>query len=324
MSEQMMPPLAWLAFVGLVAAFLALAALVESERRRAGIALRLRRANGDAGVARAASADARPSGLCRHVGARLRRIILRMGERLSVILGGEARDTAADLRSAGYKGRDALLVFAFLKTVLPLGAFLCGSVWVLVTYPVGLPMLMPAASVIAVALGLSMGVDVVVDSRRKTRLARIRRTFPDLLELLVISSEAGQGPQQALHRVAREMHHTCEELSGEMQQMVSEIAMTNDRNASYAKLNARVPLPEMAIFTQALEQSDKYGTPFARAMRNLVAEQRTNRLLWIEEKAARLPVIMTIPLIFCIMPAVFVVLVGPAALSIFDNILSGG
>ena len=89
-------------------------------------------------------------------------------------------------------------------------------------------------------------------------------------------------------------------------------------------MNIRVPLPEIGVFTQTLDQSDTYGTPFSRAMRTLIEEQRANRLMAVEEKAARLPVIMTLPLIFCIMPAVFVVLVGPAALSVFDNILKGG
>ncbi|MFN3210745.1 MAG: type II secretion system F family protein [Roseovarius sp.] len=323
MSEQTVNLLSWIAFTGLILATLGLGALVDGERRRAALLMRMRRAGGEVLGPRNQRRGATRTGALRLIGTGLRRIVLRMGERLAVILGGEARDTAADLRSAGYRSRDALLVFAFLKTVLPVGAFLCGGAFVLASYPIGLPALVPSAIVIAVALGLSMGVDMVVDSQRRARLARIRRGFPDLLELLVISSEAGQGPQQALHRVARELHYSAPELAAETQQLVAEISMTNDRRTAYDKLRARVPLPEIAIFTQALDQSDTYGTPFARAMRNLVAEQRANRLISLEEKAARLPVLMTVPLIFCIMPAVFVVLVGPAALSIFDNILSG-
>ncbi|MGK7651917.1 type II secretion system F family protein [Roseovarius sp. B08] len=324
MSETTVDILSWMAFAGLILVTLGLGALVDTERRRAVLMLRLRRAGGEALPPRdATQGPARRSGTLARAGAALRRIVLRMGERLSVILGGEARDTAADLRSAGYRSRDALLVFAFLKTVLPVGAFLSGGAWVVTVYPIGMPALIPSAIVLAVALGLSMGVDMVVDSRRRARMGQIRRSFPDLLELLVIASEAGQGPQQALHRVARELQYSAPELAAETRQLVAEIGMTNDRRTAYDKLRARVPLPEIAIFTQALDQSDTYGTPFARAMRNLVSEQRANRLIAMEEKAARLPVLMTIPLIFCIMPAVFVVLVGPAALSIFDNILAG-
>ncbi|WP_420556648.1 type II secretion system F family protein [Roseovarius sp.] len=323
MSEATVNILSWMTFAGVILATLGLCALVNIERRRAGLMLRLRRAGGQALGPRTAAPGTARSGSFAWLRGGLRRIVLRLGERLSVILGGEARDTAADLRSAGYRGRDALLVYAFLKTVLPVCAFLSGGVWVVTVYPIGMQALIPSAIVLAVALGMSMGIDMVVDSKRRARLARIRRGFPDLLELLVIASEAGQGPQQALHRVARELHYSTPELAAEMQQMVAEISMTNDRRTAYAKLSARVPLPEIAIFTQALEQSDTYGTPFARAMRNLVAEQRANRLIALEEKAARLPVLMTVPLIFCIMPAVFVVLVGPAGLSIFDNILAG-
>ncbi len=323
MSETMVQLMFWLAFGGLVLTMLALGALMQTERQRNQLATRLTRANGT-GPARRTAQTARRGGSLAHARDQLRRIVVRMGERLSVILGGEARDTAADLSSAGYRGRDALLIYAFLKTVLPLAAVVVGMIWVLATKTIGIEMVLPAAFVIGVALGLSKGVDIVVGQRRKKRLARIRRGFPDMLELLVISSEAGLGPQPALQRVALELASTSSDLAQEILQMVSEMRMTNDRRAAYDKLNTRVPLPEIGVFTQTLDQSDTYGTPFSRAMRSLIEEQRTNRLISVEEKAARLPVIMTLPLIFCIMPAVFVVLIGPAALSVFDNIISGG
>ncbi len=323
MSETGVQLVFWMALGGLMFTMSGCAALLVAERQRARLATRLARANATGPARRARSEVVQGSGLA-HAARRLRRVVARMGERLSVLLGGEARDTAADLSSAGFRSRDALLIYAFLKTVLPLAALLVGLTWVLVSYPFGMPMLIPSATVVAAALGLSKGVDIAVDHRRKTRLAAIRRGFPDMLELLVISSEAGLGPQPAMQRVARELATTSPELAQDMLQMVSEMRMTNDRRAAYARLNTRVPLPEVGIFTQTLDQSDSYGTPFSRAMRSLIEEQRANRLFAVEEKAARLPVIMTLPLIFCIMPAVFVVLIGPAALSIFDNIIQGG
>ncbi|MBF9043545.1 type II secretion system F family protein [Rhodobacterales bacterium HKCCE4037] len=322
MFESIVELTGFIASIGLILALIALAALVHTERQRARVDARLRRVTGER-TARSRRLTGQTGSLA-HLRDQLRQIVVRMGERLSVILGGEARDTAADLRSAGYRSRDALLIYAFAKTVLPVAAFGIGSLWVLTTRDFGAGMILPAAAVLATALALSKAVDFVIDTKRKTRLARIRRGFPDLLELLVITSEAGLGPQQALHRVARELQVSSPELAGEILQMVSEVSMTNDKRTAYDKLTARVPLPEVGVFTQTLDQSDKYGTPFARAMRSLIVEQRANRLIFIEEKAARLPVIMTLPLIFCIMPAVFVVLVGPAALSIIDNILSGG
>jgi len=318
-----MMPLFWLAFAGLGCGMVSLMVLIRSETQGRQRRMRLQRANGSERHS-ARPGGATPRGLWQSGGHELRRLILQMGERVAVVLGGEARETALILVSAGFRGRDALLIYAFMKTLLPLLTLLVGVVWLGVTYPLGFAMLMPAASVIAVALALSKGVDMFVGMRRTKRMTVIRNGFPDLLELLVISAEAGLGPQPALHRVAQEMALTHPELAQEVLQLVSEMAMTNDRRAAYDGFNARVPLPEITVFTQTLDQSDRYGTPFSRAVRTLMSEQRGNRLTAVEEKAARLPVLMTLPLIFCIMPAVFVVLLGPAALSVFDNILAGG
>ncbi|MBN7787109.1 type II secretion system F family protein [Ponticoccus gilvus] len=317
--SELLHPTFWPAIAGLCLMLFAAAAMLRLDRLRAATEARLARANGTACATQAE--DTRPGPA---LAQGLRHVVVRIGERLAVILGGEARETAAELASAGYRNRDALLIYAFLKTVLPLAALLIGGLRVALTVPLGLAMLLPAGIVIAGALALSKGVDIVVDQRRRKRLARVRLAFPDMLEMLVITSEAGLGPQPALHRVAREMRATHSDLAEEILQMVSEMRMTNDRRAAYERLGQRVPLPEIGVFTQTLDQSDTYGTPFSRAMRTLIAETRANRLMMIEEKAARLPVIMTLPLIFCIMPAVFVVLVGPAALSIIDNILTGG
>ena len=329
MSDEMVQTVFWLAFVGLALALSGLGALLRFERQRLRLSLRLRRAVGGgtgAGTSggRGIAQGGPQSGSIAHLRAQVLLLIARLGDRLSVISGGEARETAAHLSSAGYRGRDALLIYAFLKTVLPLVSVVTGMAWVLLSEGIGMGMVLPSAKAIGFALLLSKAVDFVVNNKRKKRMATIRRGFPDMLELLVISSEAGLGPQPALQRVALELASTNSELAQEILQMVSEMRMTNDRRAAYEKLKIRVPLPEIGIFTQTLDQSDTYGTPFSRSVRTLITEQRANRLFAVEEKAARLPVIMTIPLIFCIMPAVFVVLIGPAALSVFDNIIKGG
>jgi tight adherence protein C len=316
-------PVFWLAFTGLSFGFLGLMALLYAENQNSQHRARLRRANGTARHLDMTQGSS-VAGLWARGGSNLRRIILGIGERLSIVLGSEACETAQELASAGYRGRDALLIFAFMKTVLPLATLVLGLGWLMLTRPLDLGLLIPVAVVIAAALGLSKGVDMFIDAQRKARLEKIRLAFPDMLELLVITAEAGLGPQPGLHRVAHELSATHPELGRDVLQLVSEMTMTNDRRNSYDSFNARIPLPEISVFTQTLDQSDRYGTPFSRAMRTLMDEQRSNRMTAIEEKAARLPVIMTIPLIFCIMPAVFVVLVGPAVLSVIDNILSGG
>lgn len=306
-------------FVGMAAIFSGLATLLVTERRAVQMRHRFQRAAG----LKAHRLERTTSGL-RQLASRLRAGIVKAGDRTSVILGGEAQETRDELISAGFAGRDALLIYAFLKTILPVATLVIGISVVFSTVPFGFGLILPLSTTVGLALALSKAIDFFVDAKRKSRLDRIRIAFPDMLELLVITSEAGLGPQPALHRVADELHSAHPELARETLQLVSEMQMTNDRRSAYSRLNTRVPLPEIAVFTQTLEQSDTYGTPFSRAMRTLIADQRADRLLRVEEKAARLPVIMTIPLIFCIMPAVFVVLVGPAVLSVFDNIIAGG
>jgi len=306
-------------FIGMTAIFVGLAAVLLHERSAMQTRYRIQRAAGVKTAKRTSS-----HGGLKHLATTLRGAVVKAGDRASVILGGEAKATQEELSSAGFSGRDALLVYAFLKTVLPVATLILGVLMVVISVPVGTGMILLSAMVLALALAISKAVDFVVDAKRRARLARIRNAFPDMLELLVISSEAGLGPQPALHRVANELQNAHPELAKETLQFVSEMRMTNNRRAAYERLNIRVPLPEIAVFTQTLEQSDTYGTPFSRAMRTLITDQRADRLLRVEEKAARLPVIMTVPLIFCIMPAVFVVLVGPAVLSVFDNIIAGG
>lgn len=311
----------WTAFIGLAAVLLSCGALIADARGKAIANARLLQA---AGRGQAVDLNTANDPLLTRAQTRIVFLITRMGERLSVMLGGEATKTAVELRSAGFKSRDALLVYAFVKTLLPLAVAIFGVLWVLLTATPGESPLIAIATVVALALALSKGVDIAVDGIRKKRLARIRAGVADLLELLVITSEAGLGPQPALQRVSQELAFAHPDLAQEMLQLVAEMRMTNDRRAAYERLSDRVPLPEIGVFTQTLDQSDQYGTPFSRAMRTLMAELRSDRMIRVEEKAARLPVIMTVPLIFCIMPAVFIVLIGPAVLSILDNIIGGG
>lgn len=309
----------WLAFGGLTLGLMACAALIADARIKTTADRRLMRA---AGRMKGSNLpiNTPDAPLLERMRTSTLSVITSVGERLSVLLGGEAEKTAADLRSAGFKDRDALMIYAFAKTLLPLATAVIGVAWVFLTRAPEDSLLIPLATKVAAALALSKGVDIALDAMRKQRLGRIRAGVPDLLELLVIASEAGLGPQPALQRVSYEVALAHPELSAEMLQMVAEMRMTNDRRSAYEGLADRVPLPEIGVFTQTLDQSDRYGTPFSRAMKTLMSELRADRLLRVEEKAARLPVIMTVPLIFCIMPAVFVVLVGPAAISIIDNI----
>lgn len=297
--------------------FLALA-IIEQRKRR--LVSRMMRAwSGE--VKDAPASVRKPNSFMDFVIQHVRRVARVTAERFSIIGGREAETSAELLLTAGIRGRDAHVIYAFVKTVLPIAALAFGLLWVLVFGS-------PASStlgtfILVVGLGLltSKLPDYYLTYRRNQRLESIRRHFPDMLELLVIASEAGLGPQKALSRIAWELQGSQPLLALELSELVSELSMTGNRHQAFSNLYARIPLHEISIFTQTLSQGERYGTPFATAMRTLLRDQRAYRMLRFEEKAARLPALMTVPLIFCIMPAVFIVLVGPAFLNIMDNIL---
>jgi tight adherence protein C len=312
-----------LAVAGVALAFLAAAAFTLEERRRAARSHRIDRAVGHRPDT-PARPDAATQSLIAAVSGRFRRLAATTVERFAIMSGGEARDTAALLAAAGFRDRDAVVIYAFVKTVVPLAVALCGAVWAVVSGLASHGLVVSVAIVSALGLAVSKATDTVVGHLRSRRLARLRRAFPDMLELLVVASEAGLGLQPALDRVAREMRVQEPALADELRHLLQEMRLSNDLRRGFANFAQRIPLPEAGYFVQTLEQSERFGTPFSEAMRTLMRDQRADRLFRVEERAARLPVIMTIPLVFLIMPPIFVVLVGPAVLSVIDNILRGG
>jgi tight adherence protein C len=246
-------------------------------------------------------------------------------ERVSVMRGGEAEISAELLRTAGFRSRDAVLVHAFLKLVLPIAGALLTVLWFLVarsdTPTSGLVVVIWSCGI---ALALSKAPDIVLTHIRNRRFKQVRKSFPDMLELLVIASESGLSANPSLSRVANEIRMFCPPLAFELQQLVIELSILPSRDDAWRNFSTRLPLTEITIFSNALMQAERYGTPFAGAMRTLMRDERAGRLLKIEEQAGRAPALMTMPLILFIMPPLFIVLIGPAVLSILDNIMEGG
>ena len=310
----------WIAPIALGCIGLTFLALATIEGRKRRVVSRLQRASSGVGQNTQAS-NARPGSFWDYGIRHVRRLAQVTSERFSIMGGSEAETSAELLLTAGIRGRDAQVVYAFVKTVLPIAALALGVVWVVF---VGTPASSTLGSfILVVGFGLLISKlpDYYLTYRRNQRLDSIRRHFPDMLELLVIASEAGLGPQKAISRIAWELQDSQPLLALELSELVSELSMTGNRHQAFSNFYARIPLHEISIFAQTLSQGERYGTPFATAMRTLLRDQRAYRMLRFEEKAARLPALMTVPLIFCIMPAVFIVLVGPAFLNIMDNIL---
>ena len=166
------------------------------------------------------------------------------------------------------------------------------------------------------------GPDLFVQNLVGKRTVAIRKGLPDALDLLVICAEAGLTVDAAFGRVARELGRAYPELGDEFSLTAIELAFLTERRKAFENLAYRVDLDSVKGVVTTMIQTERYGTPLASALRVLSAEFRNERMMRAEEKAARLPAIMTIPLILFILPVLFIVILGPAACSIADSLIN--
>jgi tight adherence protein C len=165
--------------------------------------------------------------------------------------------------------------------------------------------------------------DLYLGNLISKRTDAIRKGLPDALDLLVICAEAGLTVDSAFNRVAKELGRGFPELGDEFALTAIELGFLTERRMAFENLAYRVDLDSIKGVVTTMIQTEKYGTPLASALRVLSAEFRNERMMRAEEKAARLPAIMTVPLILFILPTLFIVILGPAACSIGDA-FSGG
>ncbi len=154
-------------------------------------------------------------------------------------------------------------------------------------------------------------------ARRRKR--KLESSLPDALDLLVISAEAGLSLEQGVDFVAREMAQAMPELGQELQITSAELRVLGDRRAALHSLAKRIDLPAVRSIVATLMQTMRYGTPLAQSLRILAAEMRTVHLLRMEERAARMPVLLTLPLMCFILPSLVLVVIGPAILQAIDG-----
>jgi tight adherence protein C len=165
------------------------------------------------------------------------------------------------------------------------------------------------------------GPEIFLKNKADKRTKEIQKGLPDALDLLVICAEAGLTVDAAFNRVAKELGRAYPELGDEFALTAIELSFLNERRMAFNNLAYRVNLEAVKGVVTTMVQTERYGTPLASALRVLSAEFRNERMMRAEEKAARLPAIMTVPLIVFILPTLFVVILGPAACSIADNLV---
>lgn len=164
-------------------------------------------------------------------------------------------------------------------------------------------------------LGPKLYLQNLIEKRKKL----LQRAFPDTLDLLLICVESGLALDASLARVCSELGRAYPEMTAELNRTRLELALINDRVRALNNLGERTNMVAFRSLISSLIQSERFGTSLTDTLRVLSEDFRLQRLSLAEAKAARLPVLMTIPLIFLLMPAFFLIVLGPAIVKVMNN-----
>jgi tight adherence protein C len=161
--------------------------------------------------------------------------------------------------------------------------------------------------------------NLFLENRISKRRTSIMQAFPDALDLLLICVESGMSIEAAIQKVGQEIGGQSIDLAEEMSLLSAELSYLPERRMAYEGLSRRTNHPGMKSVTTAMVQAEQYGTPLGSALRVMAKENRDLRLSAAEKKAAALPAQLTVPMILFFLPVLFVVILGPAIISIQDN-----
>jgi tight adherence protein C len=243
-------------------------------------------------------------------------LMRKMADRLNLLRGAAADQTTRKLRHAGFMSRDAAVIYVFVKLALPLAL---GFLMILLTSVnlISLPEELIAPVCIFAVLAGFMMPELYVKNVAAKRREILNYVLPEGLDLLTICVEAGLSIDAAFRRVAREMQSSMPELSAEFEMTAIELTYLPDRQQALENMAERSDSAAVAALVNALRQTEKYGTPLAGSLRVLSQEFRQTRSSRAEEKGARMPALMTVPLMVFILPTLITVLLAPAIMSAF-------
>ena len=228
----------------------------------------------------------------------------------------ESEDTKEKLASAGYRGQAPLIAFMFFRFVMPFILFAVTLFYMFLILHLSWP---PIQKIGAAFVGALLGFyapDMFVNNMKARRQQSIMRAFPDALDLMLICVESGMSIESAFTRVASEIGSQSAELAEELALTTAELSYLPDRRQAFDNLAKRCGHSGVRAVATALNQAEKYGTPLGAALRVTATENREGRMQEAERKAASLPAKLTVPMIIFFLPCLFVVIMGPAIITI--------
>lgn len=233
--------------------------------------------------------------------------LLRLAHGLRTRMGLAVSDKSVErLAAAGYRNGGAPDVFFAAQFLTPLAGAFGGS-------------FMPQNTLFWVAMFAALGYlapSFWLTEKIRRRREKIRRSLPDTVDLLVICVDAGLGLDQALLRVSDEITRSHRELQEELVRVHQEQAAGRPRLETWQNMATRTRVTELTAFVTMLTQADRFGTPIAKTLSSFADDIRLKRRQRVEEAAAKTKIKIVFPLVLCIFPCLFIVLLGPSLLNI--------
>jgi tight adherence protein C len=223
------------------------------------------------------------------------------------------------LKTAGMRGEAAFTTFLFLRLTLPIVIFLFALFYLFVVVKLQQPALVKFGfACFAMYFGYQLP-RIYLTNKTQKRQASMQRALPDALDLLLICVEAGMAMEPALKKVADEIGKASIPLAEELGLTLAELSYLQDRRVALENLGLRTGLEAIKSIALALIQAEKYGTGLSQTLRVLAQESRDQRMIEAEKKAAALPPKLTVPMILFFLPALFVIILGPAVIRITET-----
>ncbi len=230
-------------------------------------------------------------------------------------------DLSRTLLYAGYHSQGALRSFQMSRIV-------CALVMGVVPLVLAARGIIPAQrTALAFLVSLILGYvapKFFLKMKARKRQHRLKLSLPDALDLLVVCVEAGMGLNQAIVRVSEELRHTHPEIADEFRLVNLEIRAGKTRHEALRSLGERTGVDDIISLTAMIVQTDRFGTSIARSLRVHSDSLRVERRQRAEEAAAKTTIKLIFPLVFCIFPALFVIILGPAALHLYKVFVHQG
>lgn len=221
-----------------------------------------------------------------------------------------------ELIQAGYRRRDNVEVYSAIRMGL---AVAFPVLWAL--FPSKASTLQAVGMTIVLASAGYWAPGLMVTNTRQKRQAELLATFPDALDMLVASVEAGLGLDASFRRIAEEMETAAPLLCSELKQVNAEVSGGVPRVEALHRLSERTGLNEISALVNVLIQAERFGTPVARSLRVHSEMVRTRRMQRAEEAAAKISPKLTVAMIVFMLPCLIIVLIGPAVVNVVNNLL---